>query len=338
MKITNAKNIIKAVTARTMETGKQDVVPYLCSIPGLGKSSVVQQVADELGIPMQTVILAQFDAAELGGFPYLSEDNTEYKRARPFYMPNDPESKGILFLDELPQAPLANQNVAAQLTLDRCIGEHKIPEGWTIICAGNPLSSKAGTNSMPSHLKDRLCSLEITPDTEAFRDYALASGIDPMITAYLRERPEWLSKFDPKVDACPSPRSWIKANEALKLSLENSEEYFVLCGVLGEGAVADFTGYKKIWGKLPKFEDIIAKPGATEIPTDPSILYALCSNLAHKVNDNNVDKVIQYIDRFENKEFSAFAMKDILRRHEGLKKNKAVVAWLMTTGKELLLA
>ena len=138
-------------------------------------------------------------------------------RARPFFLPT--EGKGVIFLDELPQAPKANQNIAAQLTNERRIGEHKLPGGWTVVCAGNPLAAKAGTQDMPSHLKDRLTHLEIETDHEGFREYALSHGFDPVITSFINERPEWLQKFDPKQNASPSPRSWERTNTILSLSL-----------------------------------------------------------------------------------------------------------------------
>jgi len=219
MKISQAKALIKTIVENNVAlqaaNNNDYLVPYLVSIPGLGKSTIIKDVAEELGIENRVVILAQFDAGELGGFPVVDKENDTYYRAKPFFMPT--EGKGILFLDELPQAPVANQNIAAQLVLERRIGEHQLPDGWVVVCAGNPLSSRAGTNAMPSHLKDRLMPLEVEPDASSFREYALSKGFLPEVTSFINERPEWLSKFDPKSDSSPSPRSWEKVNSVLSL-------------------------------------------------------------------------------------------------------------------------
>ena len=294
---------------------------------------MIKDLCKEMDLDCEITVFAQFDAGELGGFPVVKDDG--YHRARPFFLPTS--GKGVIFLDELPQAPTANQNIAAQLTNERRIGEHKLPAGWTIVAAGNPMSSRAGTNVMPSHLKDRLTHLDIETDHEGFREYALGAGFSPEVTSFINERPEWLQKFDATQNASPSPRSWERANSILSLGLETQEESHALKGQLGEGAVADFTGYLRIWRDLPKAQDVINACDTHAVPTDPSILYALCSSLAHKANGSNIASIIKFMNRFENKEFAAFLMKDTIKRHNDLMTNKHVSDWFFTSGKELML-
>ena len=339
MKLSQARSIVKSTIDHNLNNDGGSNSSYLCpmlwSLPGEGKSTVISDLLKEMGLQEQQLIAAQYDAGELGGFPMIDHESKTYIRARPFFMPTS--GKGAVVCDELPQAPTAVQNVIAQLVNERRIGEHKLPEGWTVICAGNPMAAKAGTNGMPSHLKDRLLHLEIETDHEGFRDYALAKGFRPEVTTYIHERPEWLQKFDPKQNASPSPRSWERANTILGLGLDGAEEMFALQGQLGEGAVADFVGYLRVWKDMPRFEDIMDNPKGHSIPSNPAILYALCSNLAHKANKSNISKVLDFVDRFENKEFTAFCVKDTIQRTPDLKAEKSVQNWLFSTGKDLLL-
>ena len=337
MRITQAKTIVKAAIENNLNNAggshSSYIVPMLWSLPGVGKSTVISDTLKEMGLQEQQIIVAQFDAGEMGGFPFL-EGNT-YKRARPFFMPT--EGTGAIVCDELPQAPGANQNIIAQLAQERCIGEHKLPEGWTVICAGNPMSAKAGTTAMPSHLKDRMVHLDVEANIEDFRGYALSKGFLPEVTSYLFERPEWLQKFDPKVNCSPSPRSWERANQVLTLGLPTHERDLMLQGIIGEGGVADFTGYLRVWKDLPKVDDIVKDPKGLKIPEDPSVLYALCSSIAHRANKSNVKALVTYLDRFKNKEFTAFAVKDILSRNKELLNEPSVSQWFFSTGKALLL-
>lgn len=339
MKLTEAREIIEAAIKFNLNnTGGSNssyICPMMWSLPGLGKSTIMTDIINDLGLQEIQVIAAQFDAGELGGFPLVDADTNTYIRARPFFMPTS--GKGVIVCDELPQSPTAVQNVIAQLVNERRIGEHFLPEGWTVICAGNPMSAKAGTNAMPSHLKDRLMHLEIDVDVETFREYALAKGFAPEITSYLNERPEWLMKFDPKVNASPSPRSWERINTILGLDLSPVARDRAIEGYIGQGGVTDFSGYLRVWEKLPKFEAIMEDPKGLTIPKESMVLYALCSNIAHRANNNNVSKVIQYIDRFPNQEFTAFCVKDMLQRSPDLKANKDVQKWFFSTGRELLL-
>lgn len=339
MKLSQARTIVKAAIEFNLGnvegSNSSYITPMLWSLPGEGKSTMMSHLIASLELDEVQVIAAQFDAAELGGFPMVDLETKEYYRARPFFMPTS--GTGVIVCDELPQAPTAVQNVIAQLVNERRIGEHILPDGWTVICAGNPLGAKAGTNAMPSHLKDRLMHLDIETDHEGFREFALAGGFLPEITSYLHERPEWLQKFDPKQNASPSPRSWERVNTILQLGLPTLEQSYAVQGQIGEGALIDFTGYLRVWKDLPKFEAIVKDPLTHSIPTDSAIMYALCSSIAHKTKKSNVKAVVSYVDRFPNKEFTTFAMKDILTRNPDLKAEKVVSDWFFSTGKDLML-
>ena len=129
MRISQAKAIVEAsIDSQIQHVNGRDAqrpVPYLVGGAGLGKTSVVQAIANEREVGLNILSLAQYDAGELAG--WLVADGDSMKRLRPDWMPADGE--GILFLDELPQAPVANQNIAAQLVNERRIGEHRLPDG-----------------------------------------------------------------------------------------------------------------------------------------------------------------------------------------------------------------
>lgn len=342
MKLSQAKAIVKAMVNSNLSLNKKAsnaeyLVPMLWSKPGEGKTTMVEDLVEELDMDIVTVIVAQFDYAELGGFPKLSQDGETYNRARPFFLPQEGCKDTILFLDELPQAVTANQNVMAQLINERRIGEHVLPANVTIVAAGNPMAARAGTSQMPSHLKDRLTHLDIETDHEGFRTYALGKGFSPEVTGFINDRPEWLQKFDPNTNASPSPRSWERANKIISLGLDRDCERQALKGQIGEAALTDFIGYLRIYRDLPSAESIFANPETAEIPKAPDVLYALCSNLAHKVSVDKAEALVTYIKRFSSKEFAAFCMRDTLGRHPELKKDKNVAGWVVTEGRDLLL-
>lgn len=309
------------------------ICPMWWSLPGEGKTTAMNDLGDSMNMEVRSVIAATYDAGEFAGFPIVSDG--DYVRVKPMWFPT--EGQGMLFFDELPQAPTALQNLIARVANERELGEFKLGDGWTVVCAGNPQSSKAGTNQMPTHLRDRLLHINIMTDIDGFREYALSSGWDPVITTYLNERPEWLQKFDPKADACPSPRSWERVNTILGLGLDQEAEMVAIAGLLGDGAVADFTGYRKIWKDMPRVKDVLSNPTGHSIPSDPAILYALCSSLAHHANKSNIKDIITYTNRLPNKEFSVFCMTDVLKRFPELKTEKVVGDWYMTEGKDLMM-
>ena len=71
------------------------------SSPGVGKSSIVRQVARKLGIGFVDVRLAEMESVDIRGLPSVDKENGVMKWNAPDFWPRDPKSKGIIFLDEL---------------------------------------------------------------------------------------------------------------------------------------------------------------------------------------------------------------------------------------------
>ena len=311
----------------------QYVTPMLWGAPGLGKTTSVNDKTNQLGIDLNTMILAQYDAGELGGFPIL--ENGKMQRARPGYLPD--RGTGVLFMDEFPQAPLANQNIAAQLINERRVGEHKLGEGWTIVCAGNDTKHRAGTNQMPSHVKDRLLHLEIEADTNDALDYFNSKQFTPELIGFIRYRPEYLHKFDPDQKASPTPRSWERVDSILKWKLDPVAEQNAITGMVGGPAAADFAGFLQVFRELPDPDMPFKDPMNASVPNDPSVLYALMASLASRVDGKTIKNLMTYLQRVPNKEFVLVCMKDALKRNTNLAKHADVTNWLRTEGTGLVL-
>jgi hypothetical protein len=339
MKLSQAQAIVeKAIThALDLKDARdaQYVVPYLIGGAGLGKTTIVKDVAASMNMQCSILSLAQYDAGELGGWPVPSKDGTSMIRMRPDWMPT--EGTGVLFLDELPQAPTANQNIAAQIVNERRVGPHHLPAGWVIVAAGNRTSDRAGTNNMPSHLKDRLMFLEVEADLEDTIAYFYAKRIDERVCAFLRFRPEWLHKFDRDANACPSPRSWERVSSIMSWGLDPVNQLEALAGQVGRAATADFHGFIKLYTTVPDMDELIANPMGAMISQDPAVMYAICAALSAKMNAKNAGNVVKYLMRLPQQEFAAFVIKDALSRDKTLKQTDAVRDWIMTVGKNLIL-
>ena len=339
MKLSQAQAIVeKAIThALDLKDARdaQYVVPYLIGGAGLGKTTIVKDVAASMNMQCSILSLAQYDAGELGGWPVPSKNGDTMIRMRPDWMPT--EGRGVLFLDELPQAPTANQNIAAQIVNERRVGPHYLPAGWVIVAAGNRTSDRAGTNNMPSHLKDRLMFLEVEADLEDTIAYFYSKRIDERVCAFLRFRPEWLHKFDRDANACPSPRSWERVSSIMSWGLDPVNQLEALAGQVGRAATADFHGFIKLYTTVPDMDELIANPMGAMISQDPAVMYAICAALSAKMNAKNAGNVVKYLMRLPQQEFAAFVIKDALSRDKTLKQTDAVRDWIMTVGKNLIL-
>jgi len=125
----------------------QKLPTFLWGAPGIGKSSVVKQVAEAKGIGFIDLRLSLMDPTDLKGIPFYENRAHQAVWAPPSFLPR--EGSGILFLDELNTAAPSVQASAYQLILDRRVGEYELPEGWAIVAAGNRENDRGVVYRMP---------------------------------------------------------------------------------------------------------------------------------------------------------------------------------------------
>ena len=341
MNINECKSVVKEIIKYNLGNNDADdygrnIIPMLVSIPGVGKTSIIDQIVEEEDYHLLTIPLASYDAGEIAGFPMLDKESKTYNRAKPFWLDTPTDKPVILFFDEISQAPTANINVLAMLVNERKLGEHNLNDNVVIVCAGNKMEHRAGTNPLPSHFKDRVTFLEVKEDITEFLSYANSKGIHQHILAYLRNRPSSLSIFDPAVDSCPSPRSWMRVDSILKMNLSYTLRNETIKGQVGDATKADFLAYLKVADDMPDPNEVLAGTNKT-IPDSSPVMYALCAGLAHLVTGKTSKNFIEYLSSLPNKEFAAFTIRDALQRNPKLKSDKHITGWFMSEGKALLL-
>jgi hypothetical protein len=245
----------------------------LWGAPGVGKSSVVAQVANAKNLEFVDVRLSQLAPTDLRGLPV--PENGVSRWFPPEFLPTS--GQGVLFLDELNMAPPTMQGMAQQLILDRKVGSYVLPEGWFVWAAGNRKEDRASVFDMPAPLANRFLHLEVESDLESFKRYGLERNLHEQILAFLSFRPSLLHAMDSKHPAWASPRSWEMASTLLKAGLE-------IAPVVGAGAQAEFEAFCEVYAALPALEKILEGHfDAAEFPTEPSARYATVIGLISRV-------------------------------------------------------
>lgn len=244
---------------------------------GIGKSSIVKQIAQEYEIEFTDVRLSQLAPTDLRGLPVA--ENEISKWYPPEFLPRS--GKGILFLDELNMAPPAMQGVAQQLILDRKVGSYVVPSDWFIWAAGNRKEDRAAVFDMPAPLANRFLHLEVQADFDSFKAYALEKGIHEQIIAFISFRPTLLHKIDPQQPAWPSPRSWEMASALHQAELD-------ITPAVGVATASEFQAFTDLYKTLPNLKLILAGQGdRIPWPQEPSAKYATAIGLTVRATDAN---------------------------------------------------
>ncbi|MFM7546109.1 MAG: AAA family ATPase [Synechococcales cyanobacterium] len=240
--------------------------------PGIGKSSIVAQVAQKSGLNFIDIRLSQLAPTDLRGLPVAIPDSKTKPQSGtsawypPEFLPR--QGRGILFLDELNMAPPAMQGVAQQLILDRKVGNYQVPEDWYIWAAGNRKEDRASVFEMPAPLANRFLHLSVSSDFNSFKAYAFGRGLAEQVVSFLSFRPNLLHKLNLNEPAWPSPRSWEMASQLYQAGLD-------IESAVGEAVAAEFKAYLKVYEQLPNLDEILAGNGAAiPFPQEPSCRFA----------------------------------------------------------------
>lgn len=285
---------------------KAGLVPNLISSPGLGKSDLIRQIAEENNLKIIDCRLSQMDSSDLNGFPTINEARTRSNFAPPEYIPleGDKISNGyngwILFFDEMTSAPQSMQAAAYKIVLDRAIGTHNLHDKVLMVCAGNLMTDRAIVNKLSTAMQSRLIHLEIEVDTDAWIDWATKADIDHRVIGFIKFRPELLHKFSPNHNdnTFPCPRTWEFVSKIIKKEKEITMDITPsLAGAVGEGVSIELYGFLQIYTHLPSIEEIINAPEFTRIPHEPSHMYAISSLISSHLNKKNAEHCIKYINR-----------------------------------------
>ena len=172
MRISQASAIVEAAIDNQIKLFATDnyrdaqlLYPYLNGRAGIGKTCTITGITARRDNWTHYIMsLAQFDAGELMGI--IAKDGDKAVRLKPHWLTIVEELAAthevvVLFLDELPQAPIANMNVARQIVNEHRAGEFALPNNVAVVAAGNRVSDRAGANNIPSHLKDCLLFLNV---------------------------------------------------------------------------------------------------------------------------------------------------------------------------------
>jgi len=290
---------------------------FIWGAPGIGKSSIVKAIAKEQQLDFIDLRLALLDPTDLKGIPFFNAKTNEGVWAKPSFLPSDPHSKGILFLDEINTAPPAVQASAYQLVLDRKVGEYTLPEGWSIVAAGNRETDRGVVYKMPPPLANRFVHFEMEVDFEDWKAWAYSREIESSILAYLSYAPSMLFTFNPSLGerAFATPRSWSYVDTIMKSGIDDEALLFeTLQGTVGEEVAVGYMNFRKVMQKLPSFESILNGELKTFEERDTKVMIALIIGIVNKLKANPTQEAIDNVIGFSlalPSEFSIMLIKDM---------------------------
>ncbi len=233
--------------------------------PGIGKTAVAAQAAEECGVGFvsyslthhtrqSAVGLPRITEQRFQGAPYLMTEYTVSEIIASVYhcIEQQGHREGILFIDEINCVSETLTPVMLQFLQNKRFGTHSVPDGWMILAAGNPTVYNRSAKEQDVVTLDRVRLIEIQPDLDAWTAYARTRSIHPVILSYLQIHPDrfYLVRDGHKDRQYVTPRGW--EDLSALITAYEQEAYPIhaaLCReYLGDEKVAsDFAAYYSLY-------------------------------------------------------------------------------------------
>src|SRR5258708_18628494 len=185
---------------------------FIWGPPGIGKSSLVQQFAAQVGLPCVSLLGSQLAPEDMLGGPQILGDTSRFCPPRTIAR----EDAYCLFLDELNACSHEVQKAFYSLIQERRVGEYELPAGSIVIGAGNRAQDSAIVKPMSSALLNRMVHVHLKVSHRDWLEWAYEQGIHPLVLEYIQTRPDHLWSQPPKTEEpFSTPRSWHMLSDAM---------------------------------------------------------------------------------------------------------------------------
>ena len=240
---------------------------FLMGPPGIGKTAVMEQAAAVLHVGLVSYSMTHHTRQSALGLPYIVKKTfrgkeysiSEYTMseiiASVYEMIEETgHEEGILFLDEINCVSETLAPAMLEFLQYKIFGRHHVPEGWLVVTAGNPPEYNSSVRDFDVVTWDRLKRIDVEPDYEAWRNYAVANGIHPAVLTYLDAKRSRFYKVEATVDgrSFVTARGWSDLSEMIRIYEGNGtpvNERLISQYLQDEDTARDFAVYYDLFLK-----------------------------------------------------------------------------------------
>ena len=300
MKNRNVKNV-KNELKELLELARiSNDVLMIEGVHGIGKSEIIKEYADENDFHLKVLFTSLLEETDLAGIPVPKDNRTEW--LEPDWISEMKEAKKngkecVLFLDELNRANTATLNACLELLLNKEINGHKLPENTLVCAAINP--SDTGDYQVTEFdpaLLDRTLFYTLTPDPEAWVQWAKENNIHKTIINFIKMKPNYLhvsNSSESNELITPTPRSWSKLSDLIrnaeKMNMKDTL-FTVIKGKVGQIIGSEFYRFYKETSEIVTAEDIL----------DISSKFENTEDSLKEINTEAVEKIREVVSNTES--------------------------------------
>jgi hypothetical protein len=318
---------------------------FVFGAPGIGKTEIVAQAADKLGIDFLPLDIPNMAMEDLVGVPEARDGVTYFNPTA--LLPRDLGSGkgGIIFLDELNKSDeVVLRRLNQFIQMGRLPG-YQLPAKWIFVAAGNRREDKVDISEMDASFVQRFKVVNYVPEvgiddqgrpTRGWAKHVSSlPDVMPELVYFLAESPEYFFRLDADkpIGIFASPRSWTLGAQQLHSIIKRKglESWRDLPKSVIENVFHDAVGPESS-GKFMEFLDVLKDltdaemkqiledaekvPAKEKFKKNKRFLYAITESLIRKVpkassveeQDKMLYNVVKYINKYGNFEILNWVM------------------------------
>lgn len=171
---------------------------FLYGPPGIGKTAVMEQIANELKIGLVSYSMTHHTRQSAIGLPFIAKktfDEKEYSVSEYTmseilasvynYIEETGKKEGILFLDEINCVSETLAPSMLRFLQYKTFGSHEVPKGWIVVTAGNPPEYNKSVREYDIATLDRIKKIDVEASYDVWKEYAVNNNVHPAILAFL---------------------------------------------------------------------------------------------------------------------------------------------------------
>ena len=318
-------------------------VPLFVGKPGMAKTAFVREAANALSrtvgapVAVRELHLASVSEVDIRGYLVPVDGRAIFTKPE-FWEAVENSPYGILFLDEFAQASHEVQKAVAPLILEGRIGEYRLPPGWSVMLASNGLDDNAGTNTLLSHVLNRVVRIEVTaPDVDVWASWAATMELPYELIAFAKLRPDVVFNAaipnEPDTPYC-TPRSLHAVGDlakqwpgGLRDMVESKTGMAMITGAIGSAATVELSALVRTAINLPSYEDVVTNPEGTMVPSKPDQMYAMLMLVAVRAKLEHADQCLNYVMRFQPN-YAVTGIVSMVRRDRMFAQSPRMLNWV----------
>ena len=305
----------------TQQNGHKMSVVSIKGQTGIGKTSIVEEIAERLKMEYLLFDVPNMDLAD-AGIPMPNGDGTVS------YLPNKTMglheyTPKVICLDEFSKGNPMQQTMSHPLLSgkNKRFGSIPVHDDSIIILTGNRTAEGLG-DKLKGHTLNRIVTIEVenTDVDKWLENFAIPNGAHPLLMAWVKRTPQVMEFYgdledasinefiwNPKIHnqsqkACTTPRSLFEASGIL---WAYTDEFInrkmleaALEGCVGVSASKEIVTFLKHYKEIPSPEDIRENWQSAVMPTSaPSQMLVAMAGLAWVQSVDDLDKFIQYLSQ-----------------------------------------